>query len=303
MTNRERRMNTRTLKSDLLLLLAAAIWGFAFVAQRQGMQHIGPFLFNGLRFALGTLVLLPFLPRRQTSTPNPSPMVRYGGLLLGVILFMGASLQQIGIVTTSAGKAGFITGLYVVLVPFFGYFLKHRISVEHWAGALLAAVGLYFLTISDSFILEKGDLYVLIGAFFWTGHVLFIGWLSPRASTIRIAVMQFAVCSLLSLIVALIREPIVWSNILDAALPILYGGLMSVGIAYSLQVYGQKHAPPTHAAILLSLEAVFAVLGGWLILSETLSARSLFGCGLMLTGMLFAQVRLFPSKTDGAGAA
>ena len=289
-------MQGRTLKSDLLLLSAAAIWGFAFVAQREGMAHIGPFVFNAVRFSLGTLVLLPFLPRRAAQTPDASPLVRYGGIVLGVILFMGSSMQQIGMVTTGAGKAGFITGLYVVLVPFVGWFLKHRINLEHWLAVMLTAIGLYLLTITESLTLETGDVYVLIGAVFWTGHVLFLGLLSPRASTIRIAVTQFAVCALLSFAAALIREPIAWPKIIDAALPILYGGVMSVSVAFSLQIYGQKYAPPTHAAILLSLEAVFAVLGGWLILSEQLSVRNLVGCGLMLAGMLVAQVRIFRNR-------
>ncbi|RPI01918.1 MAG: DMT family transporter [Calditrichaeota bacterium] len=290
-------MQTRTLKSDLLLLFAAAIWGFAFVAQRQGMQHIGPFLFNALRFALGTLVLLPFLPRRLPPQPQTSSwMGRFGGIILGLILFSGASLQQIGIVYTSAGKAGFITGLYVVMVPFVGWFLNHRINVEHWLAVLLTVIGLFFLTITSEFTIEKGDLFVLMGAFFWTGHVHLIGWLAPRTPTIRLAATQFMVCALLSLIAALFLEPVIGQNIYRAGVPLLYGGVMSVGVAFSLQVYGQKNAPPTHAAILLSLEAVFAVLGGWLILAEKLSSRSLFGCALMLLGMLSAQVRIFKSQ-------
>ena len=292
-------MNTRTLKSDSLLLLTAAIWGFAFVAQRVGMDYVGPFIFNAVRFALGTLAMLPFVLKTKNNPKRVSSKTMIlGGLAAGLFLFLGASLQQIGVVYTTAGKAGFITGLYVVIVPFVGIVLKHKITLGNWTGALLAAVGLYFLTITGSFTIQKGDFYVLLSAFFWAGHTHVIDWLSPKIESSRIAMMQFAIVSLLSFIAAFAIETFTLQDIVNAAIPILYGGLMSVGIAYSLQVVAQKHAPPTHAAIILSLEAVFAVLGGWIILSEMLSLRSLFGCGLMLAGMLLSQVGLHLRKRD-----
>ena len=271
-------------------MFAAVIWGFAFVAQRVGMEHIGPFIFNAIRFALGALALLPFAVRRERRQAPRAGVMLYGGLLAGTVLFLGASLQQIGIVYTTAGKAGFITGLYVILVPFLGFFLRHKIGLPSWLGAALAAVGLYFLTVTGAFTIEKGDFYVLLSAFFWAAHVHIISWLSPKIPAARIAILQYAMVALLSFIVAFTTESFSVQDILNAAVPILYGGIMSVGIGYSLQVAAQKHASPTHAAIILSLEAVFAVLGGWVILSEGLSARSLLGCTLMLVGMLVSQV-------------
>lgn len=281
-------------QSEILLLLAAAIWGFAFVAQRLGMEHVGPFIFNAVRFALGSLSLIPFLrtaakPGAEFSQPTMGQMVR-GGALAGVALFAGASLQQIGIVYTTAGKAGFITGLYVVLVPLLGLFLKIRPGPNTWLGALCATAGLYFLSISGNLEIAPGDALVLTSALFWAIHVILIGRLSARLGWAGLAFLQFSVCSALSFVAALLTEEIALAGILDAALPILYGGLLSVGVAYTLQVVGQRRAPPAHAAIILSLETVFAALGGWLILDEILSLRSLFGCALMLTGILVSQL-------------
>jgi drug/metabolite transporter (DMT)-like permease len=289
-------MNDSTLKSDLLLLLTAAIWGFAFVAQRVGMEHVGPFTFNGIRFALGSLSLVPLLFWRLNGKPSPLPSAEgfgpalRGGCIAGLFLFTGASLQQVGLVYTTAGNAGFITGLYVVIVPLIGLLFHQRSTAGAWLGAGLAAVGLYFLSVTDQFTIAWGDFLELLGAFFWAGHVLVIGHFSPRVSAIRLAITQFAICSILSLSTASVVETIRLANVLQAAVPILYGGLASVGIAYTLQVVAQKNAHPAHAAILLSLEAVFAAVGGWLMLNETLSFRGFFGCTLMLAGMLLSQL-------------
>ena len=271
-------MKPSTIKADILLLTAAIIWGTAFVAQRIGMDYVGPFTYNGLRFALGGLSLLPLLlMTRQKPTagdrvkPPAGPrLMLFGGLLTGLALFAGASLQQVGLVYTTAGKAGFITGLYVVIVPLLGLIWRQKPSGGTWIGAVLAAVGLYFLSVTQQFTIEFGDLLNLIGAFFWAGHVLVIAWLSPRIRPIRLAFWQFIACALLSLFVAVIFEEISWSGIRAAAIPILYGGLVSVGVAYTLQVVAQRDARPAHAAILLSMECPFAALGGWLILSEML---------------------------------
>jgi len=287
------------LKSDSLLLLTAAIWGTAFVAQRMGMDHVGPFTFNGLRFALGALSLLPLLYATRNRELIPSSIrpqagrmtMVLGGGLAGLVLFLGASLQQVGLVYTTAGKAGFITGLYVVIVPLLGLFWKQRPGFGTWLGAALAAWGMYYLSVTESLTLAFGDLLELIGAFFWAGHVLIVGWLSPRMDSLKLAFFQFAVCSLLSLLTAVLTESPALSPILAAAVPICYGGLVSIGIAYTLQVVAQKEAKPAHAAIILSLEAVFAALGGWVILGETLSPRGLTGCGLMLLGMLLSQLQ------------
>ena len=299
------------LKSDSLLLLTAFIWGTAFVAQRVGMDYVGPFTFNGLRFALGSLSLLPLLylfrERRQVPTsirPQASlKMIIVGGCLAGIVLFLGASLQQVGLVYTTAGKAGFITGLYVVIVPLLGLFWKQNPGLGTWLGAVLAAIGLYFLSVTKSFTLSFGDLLELIGAFFWAGHVLILSWLSPKIDSLKLAFVQFLACSLLSLGVAFISETWALSAITAAAVPILYGGLVSIGVAYTLQVVAQREAKPAHAAILLSLEAVFAALGGWVILGETLSTRGLIGCSLMLAGMLLSQLHpyLFGSRSSASG--
>ncbi len=291
-------LKSDTITSDMLLLLTATIWGFAFVAQRVGMEYVGPFTFNGIRFALGSLVLVPFILRnnhKRGSAPQNQDgaglrLIFLGGGLAGLTLFTGASLQQIGLVYTTAGNAGFITGLYVVIVPFLGLFFRQRANFGSWMGAVIAAAGLYFLSITESFTIAYGDFLELAGACFWAGHVLIIGWLSPRMDSLKLALTQFCACSILSLIAALLFETVSLIGIRDAAIPLLYGGALSVGIAYTLQVVAQKNAHPAHAAILLSLEAVFAAVGGWVLLGETLSGRGMFGCGLMLTGMLLSQL-------------
>jgi len=286
-------MEKHILKSNGLLLLTAMIWGFAFVAQRVGMNYVGPFTFNGVRFALGSLTLLPFLIVTERRTPASAlsrKMMILGCGMCGGALFMGASLQQIGIIYTTAGKAGFITGLYVVMVPIFSLVLKQHTDVGTWIGVVLATMGLYFLSVTEQLTIQYGDLLVLIGAFFWTAHVLIIGWLSPQMNPVKIAFIQFVICSALSLVVASFTEEITVTQIFQAAIPIIYGGAFSVGIAYTLQVVAQKNAHPAHAAIILSMETVFAALGGWIILNETLSPREITGCMLMLAGMLLSQL-------------
>lgn len=300
-------MKTTTLKSDALLLVTAAVWGFAFVAQRVGMDYVGPFTFNGIRFALGSLVLVPLIVRNRKNRPlnkkhltgQDRRTVIFGGSLLGVILFAAASLQQVGLVYTSAGNAGFITGLYVVIVPILGLLWGQRADAGTWSGAVLAAMGLYLLSITNGFNISFGDALELIGAFLWAGHVLIIGWLSPKMDSLKLACTQFTVCSFLSLLTAWLIEPMVMASIFQAAIPILYGGVLSVGVAYTLQVVAQKNAHPAHAAILLSLEAVFAAFGGWLILDETMTLRGGIGCMLMLCGMLLSQLwGLYGDKTS-----
>ncbi|MBE0638734.1 MAG: DMT family transporter [Bacteroidales bacterium] len=298
---------SKSLTSNLLLLLTAIIWGFAFVAQRAGMEHVGPFTFNGIRFLLGCVTLLPLL-YFQGKTVNRKGLAEgkwsrddvAGGLLAGLVMFMAVSLQQIGIVHTTAGKAGFITGLYVILVPVVGIFIRQKTSITVWAGAVVAAIGLYFLSITENFTLAMGDSFVLISGLFFTFHILIIGKFSARANIIRLSVLQFFVCAVLSLVAAFATETIELSGVTDAVIPILYGGIFSVGIAYTLQVAGQKHAHPSAASIILSLESLFAVIGGWLILNELMTARNLFGCALMLSGMIMAQLR-FGSKASAIG--
>ncbi|MCW8908692.1 MAG: DMT family transporter [Sedimenticola sp.] len=283
-------MKVSTWRADGLLLVTAIIWGLAFVAQRAGMDHIGPFVFNSARFALGTLSLLPLLWWHRRAPSQPIGQLAMGSLAAGVLLFSGSSLQQMGLVYTTAGNAGFITGLYIVLVPIIALLWRHKTGINTWVGALLALVGLFMLSITDQLTLAYGDLLELIGAFFWAGHVLLIGWLCRRLDVLRLAFGQFLVCTLLSSLVALLLESFDTRAIGQVWLPIGYAGLLSVGVAYTLQVVAQRQAPAAHAAIILSLESVFAALGGWLLLDESLGPRGLAGCALMLAGMLVSQL-------------
>jgi len=280
--------------SVLQLLLASAIWGFAFVAQRAGMEHVGPFTFNGVRFLLGSASLVPLLLlRRDRSTPEPESRKGIGGglALAGLLLFAAASLQQVGLVYTTAGKAGFITGLYVVIVPLLGLLRRQKTGLAVWGGATLAVGGLYLLSVTGGFGIGLGDGLVLASAFGWAAHVHVIGWLAGRVRPLLVAAVQFAICGALSLIVALVAERILIADLLRAGIPILYAGLLSTGVAYTLQVIGQRRVDPARAGIVLSLEGSFAVLGGWLLLGESMTARMLAGCGLMLVGMIASQIR------------
>jgi drug/metabolite transporter (DMT)-like permease len=298
-------------RANLILLLTSVIWGFAFVAQRAGMDHVGPFTFNGVRFLIGGLALLPLIAildrgrrgRGEAVVPLGSRSLLVGGALAGAFLFGGAALQQMGIQSTTAGKAGFITGLYVVLVPILGLFIGQRTSAGTWIGVGLAAIGLYFLTMQGDLTIQRGDLLVLMGAFIWAGHVQLLGRLSPGTDPIKLAAVQFFACAALSLAAAFAVESVVWADIAAGWVPILYTGLMSVGVGYTLQVVGQRDARPADAAIILSLEAVFAVIGGWLFLNEQLGLRGLVGCGMMLAGILVSQLFGQPRPVHDPAAA
>ena len=260
------------------------------------MDHVGPFTFTAARFTLGCLVLIPYMVFRKRVTPgkkeeSPASRKKIMALqvLVGIFLFGGISLQQYGLLFTTAGNAGFITGLYVIFVPLAGLFFGHRMKPALWVGILLAACGLYFLSIVPGEGINPGDIYVFGCALFWTAHVLLIGYLAPRRDPVKIAIIQYTITALLSWIVAICAEDIRFSDILAAAWPILYGGVLSVGVAYTLQIIAQQYAHPAYASIILSMESAFAVLGGWLILSEPMTGRILLGCGLMLTGMIIVQ--------------
>lgn len=289
-------MKSNTWQADGLLLVTAVIWGLAFVAQRAGMEHIGPFVFNTVRFALGCLSLLPLVWLRRPDRHQPLLPLLGGSLAAGILLFGGSSLQQIGLIYTTAGKAGFITGLYIVLVPIIALFWRQKTAPYTWFGATLAVIGLFILSMTDDLTLAFGDLLELIGALFWAGHVLLIGWLCRRIDAIRLALGQFLVCTLLSLGAALIWERFEIQAITAVWIPIAYAGVLSVGVAYTLQVVAQRHAPAAHAAIILSLESVFAALGGWLLLDESLGLRGLVGCTIMLAGMLVSQLPVMHRK-------
>ncbi|MGO4109382.1 DMT family transporter [Paenibacillus sp. YAF4_2] len=285
------------LKSSLFLLIAAFIWGFAFVAQREGMEHTGPFTFNAVRFALGALSLVPLIWVMDRKAGQTHVELRSSfksaslyGLCSGLILFAGASLQQIGLMYTTAGKAAFVTGLYIVIVPFFGLFLKQRLGINSAVGAILAVIGLYLLCMTDKLTLGKGDLYELVGALFWSVHILMIDSFSRKTDVLKLSLVQILTCSLLSFIAAFSTEKVELAGLSDAIIPLLYGGICSVGIAYTLQIVGQKNAHPTQAAIILSLETVFAAIGGYLLLDEILGVRAGIGCLFMLVGMIVPQL-------------
>lgn len=285
-----------TLEADGLLLLTAAIWGSAFVAQRSGMEVIGPFAYGAARFALGALSLLPLiawtrLRRPRAARPPRSRAWRVGGAALaGAVLFAGASLQQVGLVSTTAGNAGFITCLYVILVPLAGALGGRAPGARVWIGAVLALAGLYALTGGDGLTISRGDLLVLLGAFAWTGHILLITWLVARMDALEIALGQYLTCAGLSLVAALLLEPAPFAGVAPAAVPILYGGVLSIGVAYTLQIVAQRTAHPAHASIILSMEALFAGVAGVLILDEPVTVELVLGGALMLAGMVISQL-------------
>jgi len=293
-------MNKRMV-ANLLLLLTSAIWGFGFVAQRVGAQYIGAFTFNGIRFALGALSLVPLIIYFNKSKKGEKvafAKMAIPGMIIGTVLFVASTLQQIGLGYTTAGKAGFITGLYMVIVPLFGIFLKHKIGKNAWLGVFAAVIGLYLLSVNEDFSIAFGDLLVLIGAIFWALHILTIDKFAKEIDPLILSALQFATCSVLSLGSALMFETVTAPAIVSSMIPLLYGGLLSVGIAYTLQVVAQKDAKPSHAAIILSMESVFGAVGGALLLSESMNMRSLIGCALILTGILISQIS--PSTAEAS---
>ena len=284
------------LKADGLLLLVAIIWGFAFVAQRSGMEVIGPFAFSAVRFALGAVSLVPvLLVQRWRRAPDGVASLSLWkrfllSALMGALLFIAASLQQLGLVTTTAGNAGFITCLYVVLVPVVGIFLGRKTGIQTWIGAVLALAGLYIISIGAGLKLVTGDLYELVGAFFWTAYILVIGPIGKRMDAVEFSMGQFATCSVLSLVTAVVVEPNAFAGVRAALIPILYGGIMSSGVAFTLQVVAQRTAHPSHASIIFSMQALIAALGGVLFLHEPVTTRLLVGGSLMFAGMLCSQL-------------
>ena len=281
-------------KSELILLFAAVVWGFTFVAQKVGMDNIGPMAFNGIRFLLGSISLIPVMfiyKEKQKKKPSTLSDLFKAGIITGIVMFLAATTQQVGIVYTNAGNAGFITSFYVILVPVFGMlFFKQIIALNIWIAAVIALVGLYYLSMADGFYLVKGNMFVFSSAIFWAFQVLFAGYYAVRLNVIKLAVIQFAITGLLSLIISFFTEDYGWQNINNAMIPILYGGLMSVGLAFTLQLIGQQKAKPALAAIILSLEAVFAAIGGWLILNEKFTLSEKTGAALILAAVVLAQI-------------
>ena len=289
-------IKNKVIRADLIMLLAAAIWGFAFVAQREGMETMGPFLFNAARFFIGSAVLFPlvwYLSKKNKTPTNKETSTKkllIAGTIAGLFLFLASSFQQVGIQYTTAGKAGFITGLYIFFVPLIGIFFGQRTGSGTWLGAFIAVIGLYLLSINDDFSIARGDLLQLICAVFFAAHILVVGYVAKRMDPLKLSLIQYFVSGVLSFFIAVAIEMITWQMIVDTAIPLLYAGVMSIGVGYTLQVVAQQHAKSSHAAIILGLEGAFAVLGGWLILDENLSTRGLIGCGLMLSGMFLSQL-------------
>lgn len=297
-------MSSKALQTNLLLLLTAAIWGSGFVAQRLGMDAIGPFLFSGIRFAMGALVILPLLLYRRNQGlvkgPFLQPSLLGGGVLLGLIVAVGVNLQQTGLLYTSVSNAGFITGMYVVFVPILGLMIGQRTHAGTWAGVVLATLGLFFLSVTDEFQVAAGDLLQLSSAMGWAIHVLVISWLTQKHDPMRLAFIQFIACSFFSLLAALMFEPISWASIQTAMPALLYAGILSVGTAFTLQAIALQHARPAHAAIILAMEGVFAALAAGLYLGESLSARGYLGAVLLVGAMLVSQ--LWPQRKPSTPA-
>lgn len=303
-------MKNVPLRNSLLLLLAATIWGTAFVAQSVGMDYVGPFTFNAVRSLIGGIVLIPVilvLDRHKGSGQAPQEAQRLtfsGGLCCGAILFAASSLQQFGLQYTTVGKAGFLTALYIIMVPLFSIFLRKRPSVMLWVSVLLAVVGLYLLCMTDSFSLSGGDTLVFLCAIAFTFHILVIDRFSPQVNGVKMSCIQFLVCGVLCLICALLFEEPRLPALLDCRLPILYAGVLSSGVAYTLQIVGQKDMDPTVASLILSLESVTSALSGWLVLHQNLSTREILGCVLMFGAIILAQLpkrSKKPAKTPDTG--
>ncbi len=281
-------------RADMLLLLVAVIWGSAFSAQRAAAANLGFLLFNGLRFLLGALTVLAFFRGRKFEFKKEEI---YGGALAGTILISAATLQHAGLRYTTAGKAGFITGVYVVLVPLFLTLFWQRIpSINAWFASLLALAGMFLLSMDGSLQLGLGDGLELAGAVMWALHVIIIGALAKKTDGLKLAFVQYVVCGLLGTIFGLLFEWDTLNGLMVTWWTILYTGIISVGLGYTLQVIGQKTAPETDSAIILSLESVFAVLFGWIILGEMLSIQQFIGCLLMLSAMLLAQWTSFRKR-------
>jgi len=300
-------MNRLQFKNSLLLLLTATIWGVAFVAQSVGMEYVGPFTFNGVRSLIGAVFLIPCILFLSRLAPSDTPVSKSrsahfdktllaGGISCGLVLTAASMFQQYGVMYTSVGKAGFLTAVYIVLVPILGLFLKKKCSPFVWLSVILALIGLYLLSITDGFTsIETGDILLLIGAFLFAVHILVIDHFSPLCDGVKMSCIQFFVCGVICTAVALILESPSLTAILSAAAPILYAGILSCGVAYTLQIIGQKNMNPTVASLILSLESAISVLAGWLLLQQKLTPREITGCIIVFAAIIIAQL---PSKNN-----
>ena len=289
----------RTFKSNLCLLGTAVIWGFALVAQRDSMSVMGPFMYSAIRMFLGSAALVPVfiisdrIKRRSSRTEQTAESGRIllkGGIIAGIVVFLSMNLQQVALTSTDAGKTAFITALYIVLVPILGIFLKRRTNINNWIGAGIGVAGLFFLCVTSDFTVATGDMLLLAGYFGWAVQIFIIDHFAPKVNAAKLISVQFFVAGLLSLTVALITETNTIEAVISSITSLLYTGIMSSGIAYTLQAVGQKYANPTTASVILSTESLFGALAGFIFLNEVMSGRELLGCVLMMTAVIIAQL-------------
>lgn len=295
------------IKSSLILLLTATIWGVAFVAQSVGMEYIGPFTFNAIRCVLGGLVLIPVIlvlkKKKETGAENQEKEDKKtlwaGGIACGVILCIASNLQQFGIMEASVGKSGFFTALYIVMIPVIGIFIGKRPGIKLWFCVALAVVGMYLLCMKDgSFTIERADIMLLLCTLAFSFHILVVDYFSPKVDGVKMSCIQFFVCGVLSAVGMLFTETPDISNIQAAWLPLLYAGLLSCGVGYTLQIVGQKGINPVIASLIMSLESVISALAGWVILGQVLSLKEILGCVLMFVAIIITQIPIGNKKTD-----
>lgn len=284
------------MKNNILLVLTALIWGCAFVAQSVGMDYVGPFTFNMARFLIGAIVLLPviwFMDRQRKTGAEKGAGQKtliIGGICCGIALAFASTLQQWGILFTTVGKAGFITAMYIVIVPLLGIFIGKKVRPLIIGCVAIAVVGFYFLCMTESLRLGLGDFLVLLCAIAFSIHILVIDHFSPKVDGVKMSAIQFLTAAIISAVPTLLWEQPVFTEVLQAWQPVLYAGVMSCGVAYTLQIIAQKNADPTVASLLLSLESVFSVLAGWVLLGQGLSLKELFGCVLIFCAIILAQL-------------
>ena len=321
-------MHKNPVKGVTLLLIGSFIWGTTFVAQSMGTNHLDAFSFNCVRNFIGVFALIPVLlwqvctkkedmndVQNDSSCKNPpihhkkatflqelrtvfTRDLIVGGIICGTALCLASNFQQMGIESSTVGKSAFITTLYIVLVPLLGLFFKKRLPLQIWCGVILAMIGLYLLCMkNEAFVLELGDIYLLLCAFFFTIQITAVDYFAPKVNCIALSMMQFLVTAILSGICMLFNELPTWENILGAMIPLLYAGVLSSGVAYTFQIIGQKHLAPAVASLIMSLESVFATLAGWVVLHEILSTKELIGCGLVFAAVILTQLPI-PTKSS-----
>ncbi len=320
-------MNRKRARSNAMLVLTALIWGLAFVAQSVGMDYVKPFTFNAARFFIGGVVLIPLISwmkrtreKEQTASDGQGGGTRsgametateaaqrrkmgiLGGICCGTALFVASAFQQFGVAQTSVGKAGFITALYIIIVPILGIFMKRKVALTVWISVVIATVGMYLLCMSGGGLaVSRGDLLVFICSICFSFHILVIDYFSPKADGVFLSCVQFFTAGVMAIVPALIFENPTLSSLIAAWAPVLYAGVMSCGVAYTLQVVAQKDTDPVVASLILSLESVFSLLAGWVLLGQKLSPKELFGCVLVFAAILLAQIpeELFLRKKAG----